>query len=170
MASMKEKKKKEICALDKCNTHTALTVLAKPRQEMNIALFLFHTPNHLMLYQDCWIQPNPRIVTCNKDAWPCHRRWQNLACWPGARVTALELMSLSNRFNNVQGEKKKLIICSGQIQCLQASFGLALTSLLFYMPKTCKDSDCSLTLFITKLGPKETIRFKGKRGIEVLAI
>ena len=68
--------------------------------------FPFHTPNHLMLYQDCWIQPNPRIVTCNKDAWPCRRRWQNLACWPGARVTALELMSLSNRFNNVQGGKK----------------------------------------------------------------
>ena len=107
MASMKEKKKKkEICALNKCNTHTALTLLAKPRQEMNITLFLFHTPNHLMLYQDCWIQPNPRIVTCNKDAWPCRRRWQNLACWPGARVTALELMSLSNRFNNVQGEKE----------------------------------------------------------------
>lgn len=75
MASMKEKKKKkEICALNKCNTHTALTLLAKPRQEMNITLFLFHTPNHLMLYQDCWIQPNPRIVTCNKDAWPCRRR------------------------------------------------------------------------------------------------
>ena len=40
MASMKGKKKKEIRALDKCNTHTALTLLAKPRQEMNIALFL----------------------------------------------------------------------------------------------------------------------------------
>lgn len=58
--------KKKIPAPDKCNVHPALTLLPKACLEMNIALFLFHSPNHLMLYQDCWIQPKTRIITCNK--------------------------------------------------------------------------------------------------------
>lgn len=88
-----------------CDIHSAPTRLPKPCQEMNIALFLFHTPHHLMLYQDCWIKPKPRIITCNKICLAMQQRWQNLAGWPGARMTDLKPMFLSYRLNNVQGGK-----------------------------------------------------------------